>query len=128
MNSKIKNRFYTDMGFRLRQVRSLNKLSQEYIGERLGVSAQTVHRYETGEIQIPTENIAKCAKALHTPVGFFYGEGDQQPAPSNINRVGLLVAAEIMELPDDNIRKSVYHLVRSINRACAPQDNKRGGT
>lgn len=27
-----------------------------------------------------------------------------------------MVAAEIMDLPDDNIRKSVFQLVRSINR------------
>ena len=113
---KSKNKFYIDVGFRIRQVRSLNKVSQEGLGAMLGVSPQTVQRYETGEIQIPTEAVAKCARALHTPVGFFYGEDNQQPANTNINRVGLMVAAEIMGLPDDNIRKSVYHLVRSINR------------
>ena len=113
---KQRSKFYIDVGWRIKQVRSLSRLSQEYLGERLGVSATTIQRYESGEIQIPTEGVAKCAKALHTPVGFFYGEDGQQPANTNISRVGLTVAAEIMDLLDDNIRKSVYHLVRSINR------------
>ncbi len=113
------------MGFRIRQVRCLNKISQDDLAERLGVSHQTVQRYETGEVHISPEAIIICARALNTPVGHFYGEDDQQPSPSNINRAGLMVAAEIMNLPDDNVRKNVYHLVRSINRACTPQDNKR---
>ncbi len=92
-------------------------------GEIRHISAQTIQRYETGNIQIPTEAVAKCAKALHTPVGYFYGEEDQQPANNNTNRVGLMVAAEVMALADDNIRKSVYHLVRSINRHGQSQDN-----
>lgn len=123
MNRKPKSKFYIDVGWRIKQIRNLNKLSQEYLGEYVGVSAQTIQRYETGNIQIPTEAVAKCAKALHTPVGFFYGEEDKQPA--NINRVGLMVAAEVMALSDDNIRKSVYQLVRSINRCDASQDNYR---
>ncbi len=124
MIRKPKSKFYMDVGWRIRQVRSLNKLSQEYLGERLGVSAQTIQRYETGEIHIPTEAMAKCSRALHTPVGFFYGEDGQSPANSNISRVGILVAAEIMELPDDNIRKSVFHLVRAINRHDEAESSK----
>lgn len=116
MIRKPKNKFYCDVGWRIRQVRSLNKRSQEYLGEHVGVSPQTIQRYESGDIHIPTEAVAKCAKALHTPVGFFYGEDGQQPANTNISRVGIMVAAEIMGLPDDNIRKSVFHLVRAINR------------
>ncbi len=121
---KTKNKFYVDLGFKLRQVRCLNKVSQQVLSEALGVSMQTVQRYETGEIHIPSEAVHKCARTLGTPVGFFYGE-DSCPAPSNTNRVGLMVAAEIMDLPDDNIRKSIYQLARSINRATAPQNNER---
>ncbi len=113
---KPRNKFYVELGGRIRQVRSLNKLSQEYLGERLGVSAQTMQRYETGDIHVSPEGIARCAQALHTPVGYFFGEDGTQPANTNISRVGLMVAAEIMAMPDDNIRKSVYQLVRSINR------------
>lgn len=113
---KSRNKFYVAVGWQVRQIRSLNRVSQEHLGERIGVSKQTIQRYETGEIQIPVEGIAKCAKVFHTPVGFFYGEDCPPPANTNASRTGLMVAAEIMELPDDNIRRSIYQLVRSINR------------
>ena len=116
MRKKTRNKFYADLGFRIRQARCLSKFSQSDLGERIGVTHQTVQRYETGEVHISPEGIIICAKALNTPVGYFYGEDGQQPSPSNTNRMGLMVAAEIMNLPDNNIRKNVYHLVRSINR------------
>lgn len=116
MQKKQKSRFNVELGFRVRQIRNLNKLSQEVLGERLGVSTPTIQRYEAGEIPLTAEAVGKCAQSLNTPVGFFYGESDKHPAPSNSNKIGLLIAAEVMALPDDNIRKSVFHLVRSIVR------------
>lgn len=122
MNQKPRNKFYVDVGWRIRQMRNLKKLSQEYLGERVGVSAQTIQRYECGEIHIPTEALAICAKTLGAPVEHFFAETDHIPANNNINRIGLMAAAEIMELPDDNIRKNVYYLVRSINQFDASQE------
>lgn len=116
MRKQNRNKFYCDVGFRIKQIRSLNKQTQEFLGDHLGVSPQTIQRYESGEIPISTENVAKCAKVLHTPVGFFYGEDGQQPANTNTSRAGLMVASEVMALPDETIRKSVFHLVRAINR------------
>ncbi|WP_306261323.1 helix-turn-helix domain-containing protein [Pararhizobium sp. IMCC21322] len=122
MKKKQKNKFNVELGFRVRQIRSLNKWSQEVLGERLGVSTPTMQRYEAGEIPLTAEAIGKCAASLSTPVGFFYGETDQHPAATNTNRTGLLLAAEIMELPDNDGRKHLYHFIRSLNRAWQEKD------
>lgn len=116
MRKRKRTKFNAELGFRVRQMRNLNKMPPDRLAEVLGVSTQTVQRYETGEIHMPPEAIGKCAKSLNTPVGYFYGEGDKYPVPSNTNKIGLLLAAEVMELPDDNIRKSLFHLVRDIIR------------
>lgn len=116
MHRKTKNEFYCAVGFRLRQIRTLKKQTQASIGDHLGVSPQTVQRYEQGEIPISTENIAKCAELLKTPVGFFYGEDENPAHCGNIHRIGLVAASEIMDLPNDDIRKGLVHLVRAINR------------
>ncbi len=116
MRKKQRSRFDVDLGFRLRQMRNLNKMAPDRLAEILGVSTKTVQRYETGEIHMSPEAVGKCAKELNTPVGYFYGEGDKYPTPANTNKIGLLLAAEVMDLPDENIRKSVFHLVRAIIR------------
>lgn len=98
-----------------------NKLSVR----RLGVALTTVQRYETGEIYIPSEAIYKSIQMLNTSVSFLYDEEEgQKYASSNINRTGLMVAVEITELPNDTIRKNIYHLVRSINKVETEQEIK----
>lgn len=118
------NEFYKDMGFRIRQMRQINRHSQSSLAENIGVVRQTLLRYEEGEIKIPADAIGKCAKTLNTPVGYFFGEGDQHPLPANTNRIGLLVSAEIMALPNENLQNRVYHLVRSINEACEEKNDE----
>lgn len=125
MKRRERKKFNVDVGFRLRQARGLNGLTQEYVGEQVGVTKQTINRYETGEIPVPTETLARCARLMDTPVGFFLGEQNEQRMPSQNTRVGLMVAAEIMNLPDDRIRKSVYHLVRAINQREAEYEDLR---
>lgn len=118
MHKRKRDKFYVELGFRVYQNRLLKCATQEELGERLGVSKQTVQRYECGEIHMPPEAIFKCAKALGVSVGHLYGEDHHQTAHhANVNRMSLTVAAEIMKLPDDNIRKGFYMLATSINRA-----------
>ncbi len=76
-------------------------------------------------IFLPSNGLISATVGIDTPVGFFYGEGETMPAPSNTNKTGLLIAADIMALPDNNIRKSVYHLVRAINRAHEDKENTK---
>ena len=125
MGHTQKHKFYIDLGFRIKQMRHLNRFSQEHLAEIIGVSKQTIQRYESGEIHISPQALDICARQLNTPVGFFYGEGEAMPAPSNTNKTGLLIAADIMAIPDNNIRKSVYHLVRAINRGHKDNEKSR---
>lgn len=124
MGKGTRQEFYADIGFRLRQIRSLNRVSQEALGERLGVSKQTIQRYETGEIQLPSDVIATCAAFFDTSVVEFYGENRRTYDKSPEGRAGLMVAAEIMALPNLELRKSVYQMVRQINRTIEEQDNR----
>lgn len=108
-----KDKFYAEMGFRLKQVRQARAVSQEQLGERLGgLSKQTIQKYESGEIRMLPEVIQVCARLLDVSVGYFYGE---EATKRRFSRVSLAVATEIMDLPNDDLRKDVYSLLRHIN-------------
>ena len=117
--------FYEEIGFRIRQTRILGGLTQEALAERLGVSTQTMQRYETGEVRIPTVAFVKCAKVLGTPLDTLTCDDGQPPPSGMINKTGLIVAAEIMALPDDDIRKHIFRLARAINAYAADKDDEK---
>jgi transcriptional regulator with XRE-family HTH domain len=69
------------VGSRIRMRRQLINMSQERLGELLGITFQQVQKYEKGANRISASRMFFTAKTLGVPVQFFFeglpgGEGD----------------------------------------------------
>lgn len=123
MNTRYEEEFNKALGFRLMTLRQSHKMSQEYLGAKLGVRYQQIQKYETGMTRMPPERIAACARIFSVPVEYFFGS-ENEAMHSSYSKAVLTIAAEIMELPNDDVRKSVYHLARTINKNLVEQTNE----
>lgn len=68
------------VGSRLRLRRRGRGLSQQRLAQLLGVTFQQVQKYERGTNRLAASTLYEVAKALETPVGFFFeglGEAGQ---------------------------------------------------
>lgn len=110
-DGKIAQDFHYEMGFRLKRIRQTKKVSQKQLAEMIGIAKQTVQKYETGEIKMSVDLIYLLSKFFKVPVGYFYGEGGFE----RNNNIGVIIASEIMKLPNENIAKAIYVLVKAIN-------------
>jgi transcriptional regulator with XRE-family HTH domain len=61
-------------GGRLRVARQLAGLTQQRLGERLGVSFQAVQKYENGENRLSAGRLVKAAELLGVTLAFFAKE------------------------------------------------------
>ena len=127
MNTRYEEEFNKALGFRLMTLRQSHKMSQEHLGAKLGVRYQQIQKYETGVTRMPPERIAACARIFSVPVEYFFGS-ENEAIHSNYSKAVLTIAAEIMELPNDDVRKSVYHLARTINKNLVEQINEEPET
>ena len=67
------------IGERIKSVRLQQALTLEDLSKKVGVSRQTLSRYETGIISnIPSDNIEKLAKALNTSPAHLMGWADAE--------------------------------------------------
>ena len=114
MGNNYQARFYAEMGFRLKQIRQERQVSQYDLAQSLGVVTQTIQKYESGEVKIPPDVLHHCAQAFKVSVGYFYGE---EAIKIGHQKISFLIAAEASKIPSNDIKKSLYHLVCSINRA-----------
>jgi transcriptional regulator with XRE-family HTH domain len=69
------------VGSRIRMRRQLINMSQERLGELLGITFQQVQKYEKGANRISASRMFFTAKTMGVPVQFFFeglpgGEGD----------------------------------------------------
>lgn len=111
--------FDKELGQRLKALRQMKNLSQKYLAERLGISFQQLQKYENGSNRMPPDRIALSAQVLGMNINYFFGmeKQEQKPSYTGFNKIVLCMAGEIMAIPDMEVRKSLYHLVRVINKA-----------
>ncbi len=64
------------VGIRLKQRRAMIGLTQERLGDKLGVTFQQVQKYEKGANRIGASRLQEIAKILDVPVSYFFEEAD----------------------------------------------------
>ena len=70
-----------EVGQRIRAQRLIRKMSQEELGDRLGITFQQIQKYEKGANRVAAGRLIKIAEVLNMPVGFFL-EGAAGPSAS----------------------------------------------
>ncbi len=85
---KGKNEKFMSFSDRLRQARKKQRLTQEELGKKSGLSTYTIQRYEYGKLNPKKDTVAKLATALnlgydYTKSGepYFYTFVDTVPSP-----------------------------------------------
>jgi transcriptional regulator with XRE-family HTH domain len=121
---------YVDVhvGSRIRMRRQLISMSQEKLGELLGITFQQVQKYEKGSNRISASRLFYAAKILGVPVQAFFEdlpgtEGDSGFSESNeqssvmssmMNAEGIKLAKAFRDADNTNKRKLIATLARCI--------------
>jgi len=131
MAGKKPNPVDAHVGSRVRLRRMLLGMSQERLGESMGLTFQQVQKYEKGVNRIGASRLFQIAKILDVPVQFFFEEAPHfdGSAPTGMaeaesetfileflnSREGLELNRAFVKIADPKVRKSVVDLVRSLS-------------
>jgi len=117
------------VGSRVRLRRMLIGMSQERLGELLGLTFQQVQKYEKGVNRIGAGRLFDVARILGVPIDYFYesvssqltgnrGFSENESAPPVMEFVssgeGLQLSLAFMRIKDAKVRKRVLDLVKSL--------------
>lgn len=135
LESGAPNPIDVHVGSRIRLRRTLLGLSQEQLGDHLGITFQQVQKYERAGNRISASRIFDMARALSVPVSFFFddmpedlaqrapGCGADYDAPQDDPETELMTRRETLELVrayyqigDSGVRKKVYHLTKLLGK------------
>lgn len=115
------------VGSRVRLRRTLLGMSQEKLGEALGLTFQQVQKYERGVNRIGASRLFDLARVLDVPIGFFFDDMPDAMGGSNALRSRIGGFAEHQEgFEDDTLHKrETLELVRAYYRITEPSVRKR---
>ncbi|MEM6666471.1 MAG: helix-turn-helix domain-containing protein [Pseudomonadota bacterium] len=121
------------VGARVRLRRLLLSMSQEKLGEQLGLTFQQVQKYEKGVNRIGASRLHQIATILQVPVSFFFEDmptengaetaefADSASSTYVLDLInssdGLQLVKAFLEIDDPAVRRRVVDLVRAISES-----------
>ncbi|MBP2235830.1 transcriptional regulator with XRE-family HTH domain [Sinorhizobium kostiense] len=128
-NKKKPNPIDIHVGSRIRLRRTMLGMSQEKLGESLGITFQQIQKYEKGTNRVGASRLQNIATILNVPVSFFFedapGEGagasgSAEPASSNYvvdflsSSEGLQLNRAFVRISDPKVRRKLVDLVKAL--------------
>jgi len=128
---KAPNPIDKHVGSRVRMRRMMLSMSQEKLGNSLGLTFQQVQKYEKGTNRIGASRLQQIAHILQVPVSFFFEgapthgltarvEGmSEAPSPAYVSDFlatsdGLALTKAFMRISDSKLRRRIVDLVEQI--------------
>lgn len=125
------------VGARVRLRRQIMKMSQERLGDQLGVTFQQVQKYERGSNRVGASRLWRLAQVLDVPISFFFdgltedieagefAENDQMPIVYDFinSSDGVALAKAVSQINNKAVRRQILELARSLAKDSAAKDN-----
>ena len=128
-SKKSPNPIDIHVGSRVRLRRMMLGMSQEKLGENLGITFQQIQKYEKGTNRIGASRLQNIATSLKVPVSFFFedapgspddaaGFGESKPTSYVVDFLssseGLSLNKAFVRIREPKVRKRIVDLVRTL--------------
>lgn len=117
------------VGSRVRLRRTMLGMSQEKLGEHLGITFQQIQKYEKGANRVGASRLQEIARVLNTPVSFFFedapGSGESRGGFSDAessnyvvdflsSSEGLQLNRAFVKIKDAKVRRKIVEMVKAL--------------
>lgn len=128
-NKKKPNPIDIHVGSRIRLRRNMLSMSQEKLGESLGITFQQIQKYEKGTNRVGASRLQAISTILAVPVSFFFEDApDQKASPRGLaedhstsyvvdflnSAEGLQLNRAFVKIADARVRRKIVDLVKAL--------------
>jgi transcriptional regulator with XRE-family HTH domain len=130
-NKKKPNPIDTHVGSRIRLRRNMMGMSQEKLGESLGITFQQIQKYEKGTNRVGASRLQAIASILGVPVAFFFEDAPGQEAVGGrgfaeddagdsiigfcVSPEGIQLVRAFVRIADPKVRRRIIDLVKTLS-------------
>jgi len=129
-NKKKPNPIDIHVGSRIRLRRTMLGMSQEKLGESLGITFQQIQKYEKGTNRVGASRLQNISSILNVPVAFFFEDapGEQQTPSGGLGEAaspnyvvdflssseGLQLNRAFVKIADPKVRRKIVDLIKTL--------------
>jgi len=129
-NKKKPNPIDVHVGSRIRLRRNMLGLSQEKLGESLGITFQQIQKYEKGTNRVGASRLQAISSILNVPVSFFFEDAPGSASNTQAgfaedneatyvvdflsSNEGVQLTRAFTKIADPKVRRKIIDLVKSL--------------
>ena len=115
------------VGHRIRLRRTLIGMTQEGLGEAVGLTFQQIQKYENGDNRVSASRLYAISQALDVPIAYFFDEMSDQlqmrhgsavevpnPDESLTRRKTLELVRAFYRIEDPGVRERLFELAKAL--------------
>lgn len=116
------------VGGRIRLRRNMQGMSQEKLGEQLGITFQQIQKYEKGTNRVGASRLQEISAILEAPVAYFFEDAPGSHASGGFaedsqtdyvvdflsSSEGLALNRAFARIQDPKVRRKIIDLVRTL--------------
>jgi transcriptional regulator with XRE-family HTH domain len=139
VNKKKPNPIDVHVGSRIRLRRTMLSMSQEKLGEALGITFQQIQKYEKGTNRVGASRLQNISSVLNVPVSFFFEDAPGESAndqagmseANSSNYVvdflssseGLQLNRAFVKIEDPKVRRKIIDLTKALASSGEPSSD-----
>lgn len=103
------------VGRKLKQIRTLRRLSQTDVARKLELSFQQIQKYEIGSNRVAASRLFELAQILDVPPAYFF-EGlhdNENDAPKS--DPGMEIVSALASIKDDDVKTRIVTFIEDVS-------------
>ncbi|WP_299688724.1 helix-turn-helix transcriptional regulator [uncultured Tateyamaria sp.] len=102
------------VGKRLKQIRTLRRMSQTDVAKKLNLSFQQIQKYEIGSNRIAASRLFELSRILDVPTSYFFeGVAEVESLPRRDN--GLDIVNALAAIEDEKIKSRIVTFIEDVS-------------
>lgn len=103
------------VGRKLKQIRTLRRMSQTDVARRLNLSFQQIQKYEIGSNRIAASRLFELSQILEVPPGYFFEGLEEGQSGSAEADTGIEIVSALASIQDKAVKNRIVTFIEDVS-------------
>lgn len=103
------------VGRKLKQIRTLRRLSQTDVARKLNLSFQQIQKYEIGSNRVAASRLFELSQILDVPPSYFFDGLHDNANEAPVRDTGMEIVTALAAIKDDAVKSRIVTFIEDVS-------------
>jgi len=103
------------VGMKIKQMRTMRRLSQTDVAQQLNLSFQQIQKYEIGSNRVAASRLYELSKIFGIPTSYFFEGLNEDESENKSKDLGIQILNAVSSIEDDAVKSRIVTFIEDIS-------------